>query len=84
MKMLSEFFANEDIVASLNRTNESMIKRLKKERKEAIAERNSAISERDSAVSKLDSAISERNSAVAESARKDALIEELKRQLANK
>jgi hypothetical protein len=82
MNMISDFLANEDIVASLNKTNESRVKRLEKENKIAIAERDTALTERDIAFSERDAAISKMKSAVAEISEKDALIAELKRQLA--
>ena len=34
LNMLSEYLENEDIVASLNKTNESIIKRLEREKEE--------------------------------------------------
>lgn len=49
MHMFTDLFEHEDIVASLNRTNESKIKRLEKE----LAEKDSKLAEKDSELAEL-------------------------------
>ena len=55
MHMFTDLFEHEDIVASLNRTNESKIKRLEKE----LAERDSALVEKENALAEKDSELAE-------------------------
>ena len=53
MHMLTDFFEREDIVASLNRTNETKIKKLKKE----LAEKDDALAEKDALLAEKDAHI---------------------------
>ena len=69
MHMLTDFFEREDIVASLNRTNETKIKKLKKE----LAEKDNMLAEKDGALAEKDALLAE----------KDAHIESLQRKLAD-
>ena len=64
--IIGDMFAGEDIVASLNKTNKSKIKRLRNELSEAkkeITEKDQAIAEKDQA---LDQVQAERDQALAE------------------
>ncbi|MCH5265527.1 MAG: PD-(D/E)XK nuclease family transposase [Lachnospiraceae bacterium] len=53
MAMLSEMLANEDIVASLNLTNESTIKRLQQEKQEILKESERALREKEAEIQRL-------------------------------
>ena len=57
--IIGDMFAGEDIVASLNKTNKSKIKRLRKE----LAEKDQALSQ---AISEKDQVRAERDQALAE------------------
>lgn len=68
---MSDFFQKEDIVASLNRTNESRIKRLEKELEEKNLELLELENTKNSELTAKDSQLREQ----------EMLIKELKRQL---
>ena len=68
--IIGEMFASEDIVASLNKTNKSKIKRLSSE----LAESKKALSERNQELAEVGQALAERDQALAE---KDRIIAEL-------
>ena len=72
--MISDMLENEDIVGSINRTNESIIKRLRRE----LDEKKKKLKEKDKALRK------QAEAHYAELQEKDALINELKRQLADR
>lgn len=71
MEIMSDFFQKEDIVASLNRTNESRIKRLEKELEEKNLELLELENTKNSELTAKDSQLREQ----------EMLIKELKRQL---
>ena len=70
MNMITDMLENENIAGSINRTNESIIKRLRRE-----------IKEQKETLKKQDAALKEKNTALKE---KDALIRELQQQLSAK
>ena len=74
LNMISDMLENEDIVGSINRTNESIIKRLRRE----LDEKKKKLKEKDKALRK------QAEAHYAELQEKDALINELKRQLADR
>lgn len=83
LSMLSEYFENEDIVASLNKTNESMIKRLEKENAELkgeITELQGSNIEKDKVIDRKEKQLDEKEKKLRE---KDAEIRQLKKLLAN-
>ncbi len=70
LNMITDMLENENIAGSINRTNESIIKRLRRE-----------IKEQKETLKKQDAALKEKNTALKE---KDALIRELQQQLSAK
>ncbi len=77
MNMITEMLENEDIAGSINRTNESIIKRLRRE----IKEKETVLKKKDAALKEKNIALKEKDTALKE---KDALIRELQQQLAAK
>ncbi len=81
MNMITDMLANEDIAGSINRTNESIIKRLRRE----IKERKEALKKQAATLKKKEAALKEKEAAHRlEIQEKDALIRELQQQLAAK
>ena len=67
--IIGEMFASEDIVASLNKTNKSKIKRLSSElaeSKKELAERNQELAEVGQALAEKDQALAEKDRIIAE------------------
>lgn len=58
LEIMYDFFENEDIVASLNKTNESIIKRLEKE----LVEKESELRSKDAELKRLKQLVKEQQS----------------------
>ena len=81
MNMITDMLENENIAGSINRTNESIIKRLRRE----LKERDVVLKKKDAALKEKDTALKEKEAAHrSEIQEKDALIRELQQQLAAK
>ena len=79
--MITDMLENENIAGSINRTNESIIKRLRRE----LKERDVVLKKKDAALKEKDTALKEKEAAHrSEIQEKDALIRELQQQLAAK
>ena len=77
--MFQSIFENEDIAGSINRTNESIIKRLERKNERLNQQLNQVKHEKGMELKKKDQLLNEKDQLLDE---KDSMIEELQRQLA--